>query len=339
MTARRNWTAKYDAFTYHGGALDVARRLEPGAPEPWIDLSTGINPHPYPLPAFALDAWSRLPGREALAELEAAAADRYRAAAGTIVAGPGSQALIQALARIVPRDAVAVLGSTYRGFKFAFAAAGARVDEAQRIEDIGEVDAAIVVNPNNPDGRVTPRAELLELHRRLMPRGGVLIVDEAFADFDGEGESLAPVLPAGAVVLRSFGKSFGLAGLRLGFAIASAEIVGQLRAALGPWPVSGPAIAIGTKALADLAWTDAMRDRLGLEAVRLDKLVEGAGWRVLGGTRLFRLAARSDARAAFERLMAAGILARPFADAPDRLRFGIPGDESAWRRFAAALGG
>jgi cobalamin biosynthesis protein CobC len=339
MTARRNWTAKYDAFTYHGGALDVARRLEPGAPEPWIDLSTGINPHPYPLPAFALDAWSRLPGREALAELEAAAADRYRAAAGTIVAGPGSQALIQALARIVPRDAVAVLGSTYRGFKFAFAAAGARVDEAQRIEDIGEVDAAIVVNPNNPDGRVTPRAELLELHRRLMPRGGVLIVDEAFADFDGEGESLAPVLPAGAVVLRSFGKSFGLAGLRLGFAIASAEIVGQLRAALGPWPVSGPAIAIGTKALADLAWTDAMRDRLSLEAVRLDKLVEGAGWRVLGGTRLFRLAARSDARAAFERLMAAGILARPFADAPDRLRFGIPGDESAWRRFAAALGG
>jgi cobalamin biosynthesis protein CobC len=339
MTARRNWTAKYDAFTYHGGALDVARRLEPGAPEPWIDLSTGINPHPYPLPAFALDAWSRLPGREALAELEAAAADRYRAAAGTIVAGPGSQALIQALARIVPRDAVAVLGSTYRGFKFAFAAAGARVDEAQRIEDIGEVDAAIVVNPNNPDGRVTPRAELLELHRRLMPRGGVLIVDEAFADFDVEGTSLAPVLPARAVVLRSFGKSFGLAGLRLGFAIASPEIAGPLRAALGPWPVSGPAIAIGTKALADLAWTDAMRDRLGLEAVRLDKLVEGAGWRVLGGTRLFRLAARSDARAAFERLMAAGILARPFADAPDRLRFGIPGDESAWRRFAAALGG
>jgi cobalamin biosynthetic protein CobC len=339
MTAEREWTEEYDAFTYHGGALDVARRIEPGAPEPWIDLSTGINPHPYPLPDLASDAWSRLPGREALADLEAAAADRYRAAAGNVVAGPGSQALIQALARIVPRNAIAVLGPTYGGVKSAFAAAGARVDEAQRIEDIGEVDAAIVVNPNNPDGRVTPRAELLELHRRLMPRGGVLIVDEAFADFDGEGESLAPVLPAGAVVLRSFGKSFGLAGLRLGFAIASAEIVGQLRAALGPWPVSGPAIAIGTKALADLAWTDAMRDRLGLEAVRLDKLVEGAGWRVLGGTRLFRLAARSDAGAGFERLMAAGILARPFADAPDRLRFGIPGDESAWRRLAAALGG
>ena len=339
MTAGRDWTADAEAFTYHGGALDVARRLAPGAPEPWIDLSTGINPHPYPLPDLAPELWSRLPGSGALAELEAAAAARYGALAGMVVAGPGSQALIQALARIIPRGAVGVLGPTYGGLKAAFAAAGAQVDEAKRIEDMGGLDVAIVVNPNNPDGRITPRADLLELHRRLARRGGVLIVDEAFADFDGESESLAPVLPAGAVVLRSFGKSFGLAGLRLGFAIASADIVQPLRAALGEWPVSGPAIAIGTKALADLAWTDAMRDRLGQEAARLDGLLEGNGWRILGGTRLFRLAAKADARAAFERLMAAGILARPFADAPDWLRFGIPGDESAWRRLAGALAG
>ena len=338
MTAGRDWTAEYGAFTYHGGALDVARRLTPGAPEPWIDLSTGINPHPYPLPALAPELWSRLPGSGALAELEAAAAGRYGAAAN-VVAGPGSQALAQALARIVPRDAVGVLGPTYGGLKAAFAAAGAQVDEAQRVEDMGDLDVAIVVNPNNPDGRITPRAELLELQRRLAPRGGLLIVDEAFADFDGEGESLAPVLPAGAVVLRSFGKSFGLAGLRLGFAIASPDVARSLRAALGEWPVSGPAIAIGTKAFPDLAWRDAMRERLSRDAARLDRLMEGAGWRVLGGTRLFRLAAKADAGAAFQRLLAAGILARPFADAPDRLRFGIPGDESAWRRLAAALSG
>jgi cobalamin biosynthesis protein CobC len=334
MTAGRDWTADAEAFTYHGGALDVARRLAPGAPEPWIDLSTGINPHPYPLPDLAPELWSRLPGSGALVELEAAAAARYGAPAGMAVAGPGSQALIQALARIIPRGAVGVLGPTYRGLKAAFAATGAQVDEAKRVEDMGDLDVAIVVNPNNPDGRITRRADLLELHRRLARRGGVLIIDEAFADFDGESESLAPVLPAGVIVLRSFGKSFGLAGLRLGFAIASADIVQPLRAALGEWPVSGPAIAIGTRALADLAWTDAMRDRLGVEAARLDGLLKGNGWRILGGTRLFRLAAKTDARAAFERLMAAGVLARPFADAPDRLRFGIPADESAWRRLA-----
>jgi cobalamin biosynthetic protein CobC len=338
MTAVRDRTAGAEAFTYHGGALEVARRLAPGAPTPWIDLSTGINPHPYPLPDLKPEVWSRLPESGALAGLESAAAGRYGAAARNVVAGPGSQALIQALARIIPRGAVGVLGPTYGGFETAFAAAGAPVIEAQRLEDMAGLDVAIVVNPNNPDGRITPRADLLELHSRLARRGGVMIVDEAFADFDGDGESLAPVLPAGAVVLRSFGKSFGLAGLRLGFAIASPEIAKPLRAALGEWPVSGAAIAIGRTALADLAWTDAMRDRLGKDTARLDKLITAAGWRILGGTRLFRLAARADARAAFERLMAAGILARPFADAPDRLRFGIPGDESAWRRLAAALG-
>jgi cobalamin biosynthesis protein CobC len=338
MAAGQDRAADYGAFTYHGGALEVARRLAPAAPGPWIDLSTGINPHPYPLPDLKPEVWSRLPESGALAELEAAAANRYGAAAENVVAGPGSQALIQALAWIIPRGAAGVLGPTYGGLQAAFVAAGARVVEARRLEDMGDVDVAIVVNPNNPDGRVTARADLLKLNERLSRRGGVLIVDEAFADFDAEGESLAPALPKGAVVLRSFGKSFGLAGVRLGFAIATPEIVRPLRAVLGEWPVSGPAIAIGTRALADLAWTNAMRDRLGGEAARLDALLKRVGWRILGGTRLFRLAARADARAAFERLLTAGILARPFADAPDRLRFGIPGDANAWRRLAAALG-
>ena len=339
MTADQNQAADDGAFTYHGGALDVARRLAPAAPEPWIDLSTGINPHSYPLPDLAPEIWSRLPGVAALAELERAAAGRYDAPVGSVVAGPGSQAMIQALARIAPRGAVGVLGPTYGGFKAAFAAAGARVDEAKRVEDMSGLDVAIVVNPNNPDGRITPRADLLALNERIRSRGGVLVVDEAFADFDNESGSMAPVPPRGAVVLRSFGKSFGLAGLRLGFAIASAELVEPLRAALGTWPVSGPAIAIGTKALADRAWTEAMRDRLGKDAARLDALLNAAGFRIVGGTRLFRLAAKSDARGVFGRLLAAGILARPFAAAPDWLRFGIPGDESAWRRLAAALAG
>jgi cobalamin biosynthetic protein CobC len=335
MTAGSDWTADHGAFTYHGGALEVARRLAPGAPEPWIDLSTGINPHPYPLPDLEPKAWARLPENGALARLEAAAALRYGASADSVVAGAGSQALIQALSRLLPQGAVGALSPTYGGFAAAFALAG-RTLEAKRLEDMREFGVAIVVNPNNPDGRVTPRAALLALHERLSRRGAMLIVDEAFADFDGE-QSLAPALPrSGAVVLRSFGKTYGLAGLRLGFALASPDLVRPLRAALGPWPVSGPAIAIGTPALADSDWLDAMRSRLGKEAARLDALLLGRGWRIVGGTRLFRLAAHADARVAFERLLAAGILARPFADAPDWLRFGIPGDENAWERLTAA---
>ena len=334
-----DWTADFQAFTYHGGALQVARRLAPQAPEPWIDLSTGVNPYAYPLPDLEPDAWSRLPDSGALAELEAAAALRYGVADDSVVAGPGSQALIQALAHVLPRGEVGALGRTYGGFAAAFPAAGAQLLEAKRLEDMNELDVAIVVNPNNPDGRVTPRAALLDLHKRLARRAAALIVDEAFADFEGS-DSLARALPAsGAVVLRSFGKTYGLAGLRLGFALASPDIAPLLRAALGSWPVSGPAIAIGIRALADSDWLEATGVRLGNEAVRLDALLQHAGWRIVGGTRLFRLAAHSDARDVFRRLLAAGILARPFADERTWARFGIPGDESAWQRLAAALQG
>ena len=332
--------ADFGAFTYHGGALEVARRLAPNAPKPWIDLSTGINPHAYPLPDLEPESWTRLPESGALAKLEAVAARRYGAAAGSVVAGPGSQALIQALSRILPDEAIGALGPTYSGFASGFGATGARFVEVNQLEELDGFDVAIVVNPNNPDGRFTPRAALLDLHERLAGRGGTLIVDEAFADFDAESESLAPMLPTNrVVVLRSFGKAYGLAGLRLGFALAPPDIIASLRAALGPWPVSGPAIAIGVRALADSDWLEATRARLGQEAARLDLLLQNAGWRIIGGTSLFRLAARADARAAFEQLLAAGILARPFADAPDRVRFGIPADETAWERLATALRG
>jgi cobalamin biosynthesis protein CobC len=240
----------------------------------------------------------------------------------------------------LPRGTVGALAPTYGGFAAAFTAAGAHVVEAKGLEDMEALDVAIVVNPNNPDGRIISRAALLELHARLARHAGVLIVDEAFADFDGHGESLAPSLPSsGAVVLRSFGKAYGLAGLRLGFALASPEIVAPLRGALGSWPVSGPAIAIGAHALGDSDWLEATRARLGGDAARLDALLHGAGWRIIGGARLFRLAARPDARVAFERLLIAGILTRPFAEAPDWLRFGIPGDENAWERLATAMRG
>src|SRR5580693_3460550 len=167
MTPGLDWTADHQALTYHGGALEVARKLAPNAPELWIDLSTGINPHAYPLLDLQPEAWSRLPESGALTRLEAAAAQRYGVDPACTVAGPGSQALIQALSRILPHGAVGALGPTYSGFASAFAAAGARVIEAERLEELDGLDVAIVVNPNNPDGQITPRPALLDLHERL----------------------------------------------------------------------------------------------------------------------------------------------------------------------------
>ena len=325
-------------LAYHGGNLAVARRLFPQAPSPWIDLSTGVNPLPYPLPDLAPDLWARLPEPERLAALEVAAAQRYGAPPGRIVAGPGTEALIQLLARVCPKGRVGVLGFSYGGHGRAWRAAGTPIETVGEIAELAAFDVAIVVNPNNPDGRLTTRASLLQLHRAIASRGGALIVDEAFMDLDPNGQSFAPVLPAShAVVLRSFGKTYGLAGLRLGFAIASADLAPPLRVNLGDWPVSGPAIAIGCRALADDSWLKQTRLRLERDAGRLDRLLIAIGFEAPGGTTLFRLARHERAADLFISLLHRGILVRPFIEAPNALRFGIPGDPESWRRLELAL--
>lgn len=326
-------------FSYHGGNIGAARRLFPHAPEPWIDLSTGINPHAYPLPRLAREQWTRLPDPAELVVLEAVAAHRYGADAGQTIAAPGSQMIIQMLARLCPARRVGILGFSYGGHEPAWRAAGADFAAVETIAELAAFDVAVIVNPNNPDGRFVDRDAILALHRDIARRGRLLVLDEAFMDL-GPGQSLIPALPsARAIVLRSFGKAYGLAGLRLGFAIASPDIAAPLRAAFGPWPVSGAAIAIGRAALADTAWLDRMRLRLAREAARLDRMLREAGAEIIGGTPLFRLVRHEQAQHLFTDLLKEAILTRPFAAFPDRLRFGQPPGPQAWRRLRAALSG
>jgi cobalamin biosynthesis protein CobC len=195
-----------------------------------------------------------------------------------------------------------------------------------------------VVNPNNPDGRVVPAQTLLALAGALAERRGLLVVDEAFMDVGPAGASVSERTRSGLVVLRSFGKFFGLAGLRLGFAIADPEQAARLRAQLGPWPVSGPAIAVGSLALADTAWIEMTRRAVAFAAQRLDDLLRGAGFEIVGGTALYRLVRTNRASIVFDRLGSAGIVVRRFGCDPTWLRFGLPGPESAWERLRVALG-
>jgi cobalamin biosynthetic protein CobC len=211
--------------------------------------------------------------------------------------------------------------------------------EVTEFDGLWGADLAVVVNPNNPDGRITGKDALLALADEKRRRGGLLVVDEAFGDVGPSGLSLGPEVGRGhIVVLRSFGKFYGLAGLRLGFALAVPELAARLRATLGPWAVAGPAIAAGQAALSDAAWAEAMRAALAREAARLDRMLAAAKLEISGGTSLFRLA-RTPAAAdtLFEHLGQAGILVRRFAEAPTWLRFGLPGIEEDWQRLAAAL--
>ncbi len=324
----------------HGGAIDEARLRYPFAPEPWIDLSTGINPIPYPLPALPPEIWARLSLRCEEWELKRAAARRYGAADPEgVAAAPGTQALIQILPRLVARSRVAILSPTYAEHAIAWKREGHHVCEVRTLAEAQAADVAVAVNPNNPTGRVIPPGELAQAALALAARGGLLIVDEAFMDVMEPSQSIVPRLPPATVVLRSFGKMYGLAGLRLGFAIAERTISRRLRSMLGPWAVSGPAVAIGAKALSDDAWLAEVRARLAADAGRLDKLLMRSGCQLVGGTPLFRLAAQPSAKSLLQELGRNGILVRHFPDEPSWLRFGIPGDEAAWRRLEAALSG
>jgi len=323
----------------HGGDLDAARRRFPGAPEPFIDLSTGINPNSYPMPPLPAEAFARLPDRAATNRLAAIAATAYGApSADHVVPAPGTQMLLPLVAGLIRPGRAAILSPTYNEHARCAALAGHSVTDVCDIGGLGDADLAIVTNPNNPDGRVTGRDILLATAAKLRPRGGVLVVDEAFMDTAPPGSSLAGDVTRNIIVLRSFGKFFGLAGIRLGFALLDRPPAKRLAAILGPWPVSGPALAIGAKALADAEWIERTRHDLAHDGQRLDAMLAQAGLEVVGGTALFRLARTQAAYPLFHHLGRAGILARIFPDHPDWLRFGVPGDGAAWRRLEISLG-
>lgn len=323
----------------HGGGLAAARRLFADAPEPFIDLSTGINPYSYPLPQLPPDLFTRLPDPQAHATLASIAAQSYGAPSPAhVVAAPGTQILLPLVAALADPARAAVVTPTYGEHARAAALAGHRVAEVANLAAAREAMLVIVTNPNNPNGRLFDKNELIAFAKRLASRGGLLVVDEAFMDVGPPGASLADEVGKNPiVVLRSFGKFFGLAGIRLGFALAAPPLAARLSAKLGPWAVSGPALAIGATALADRGWIEKTRNHLIAAADRLKAMLLSAGLEIVGGTALFQLAGMPAASDLFHHLGRAGILVRSFAEQPSWLRFGLPGNEAAWARLQMAM--
>jgi cobalamin biosynthesis protein CobC len=327
----------------HGGNLARAALMFPQAPTPWIDLSTGINPHPYAYSPIPATAFSRLPEPEDLARLKQRAAETYGAPSPDhLAAAPGTHILLPLIIEAVfgtlsvAGRRAAILSPTYGEHARMAKLSGFATSEVQAFEDLFDADLAVVVNPNNPDGRLFGAEDLLALSRHMKAKGGLLVVDEAFMEVIEPDESVAGTVHEGLVVLRSFGKFYGLAGVRLGFAVAPVDIAQKLSARLGPWAIPGPTLSIGLQALADKNWQQAMRQRLRAEAARLDALLAVAGLPVCGGTALFRYLRHAEASAIFAHLGWCGILVRAFAERPDCLRIGLPQD-SEWKRLESTL--
>jgi cobalamin biosynthetic protein CobC len=329
-----------DPLSDHGGNVSAARLLFPRAPEPWVDLSTGICPFPYPVPAFPQRVFTQLPDPVAHARLVEAATRAYRAPSSRhVVAAPGTQILLPLVCSLVRPGRAAILSPTYAEHARAALLAGHRIHEPEDLNGLERADIAIVVNPNNPDGHVRSRRDLIDLAAILAKRGGLLVVDEAFMDTLGDAESVVDVDIGNTIVLRSFGKFYGLAGVRLGFAIAAPSIIAAIAARLGPWAVSGIGIQVGEAALADEAWRSMNRARLKESAQRLDTMLVSHGIEIVGGTMLYRLVRSPRAAIFFQSLGENGILVRRFEHQTDWLRFGLPADEESWRRLDSALGG
>ena len=322
---------------FHGGDLSKASDLfgEPAAG--WVDLSTGINPRSWPVPPRLLEGLRALPDGARINSLLNAAAAAYGVSApDRVVVAPGTQALIQWLPRLRPAGRTAIVSPTYGEYAAAWGLAGHDVVEVGDLPDRSDFDAVVLTRPNNPDGRSPDRADIIALARDLASRGGVLVVDEAFGDLDPVASVAAEPID-GLVALRSFGKFYGLPGLRLGFALCDPVTAATIAEALGPWPVSSLAADIGAAALVDRAWQDETRLWLADAVRRLDNILIGAGLDILGGTNLYRLCASKDAMSLYEKLGRTGVYVRCFPDNPEWLRFGLPSSAAHWTRLEKAM--
>ncbi|TCM58757.1 L-threonine O-3-phosphate decarboxylase [Rhizobium sp. PP-F2F-G48] len=322
----------------HGGGLSRAMARYGGVAADWLDLSTGINPCPPPLPEISAAVWHRLPDADLVQRAEAAAGRFYGTGHHRPLAVPGTQSVIQQLPAFAgPGRPVAILGPTYGEYRRVLSLSGLGVDPVSDPHDIRpDHGLAVVVNPNNPTGRLLPRQTLLDLADRMAAQGGRLVVDEAFGDevFANSVAAEAFVHP-GLVVFRSFGKLFGHAGIRLGFVMAVPEVLETLATALGPWAVSGPALAVAEALFqGDL---DGLRSRIAERKAGLESALSGAGLRTIGGTHLFSLLAVRDGAALQHALCEQHILTRSFDYAPQWLRLGLTPDPASDRRLLSAL--
>lgn len=328
------------AMLEHGGRLRAASRATKIPLESWLDLSTGISPWCYPIPAIPEIVWHRLP--EPDDALEAIAAKYY--GNDRLLATAGSQASIQALPRLFQPDRITIVGPTYNEHAACWRVAG------HDVHFVADLDAAVAAaspvtllcNPNNPTTTHMHRAALLKAAQHLDSHGGWLIVDEAYGDFQ-PGDSVTPDAGLSAtpqlITLRSLGKFFGLAGARVGFVFGDKALRNRLNELLGPWTINGPARYVAEQALADGAWQAQQIQRIRAAGEQLHVLlVKTLPHIAVGSTGLFSTCTLPSSGAAenlHRHLSGHGILVRLFA-AERLVRIGIP-DSSDWPRLTEAL--
>ncbi len=339
----------------HGGQLQRMQAKYP-AQTHWVDASTGIAPWSWPVPHIPASVWQRLP--ESQQPLATAAARFYL---GNSVSADeirhrflpvaGSQVAIEQIPLCVAVDAVALPLLGYGEHRQHWQEAGHCIHHYQTFAELiallaaGHVSHAVVINPNNPTGEQWSSEQIAQC-LGLLPEGGLLIVDEAFAELDG---ITALALGSGTyareklVVLRSVGKFFGMAGLRLGFVIAPDFVRRILHRRLPLWGISHPALWCGEKMLLDDAWHAGQRARICHARDQLHEFLQRYSWPesvcIQPGPLFISLFTTDDIlQSVYETCAANGLLLRYFQ--PQKgifgLRIGLVAEDD-WLFFSTVL--
>lgn len=309
----------------HGGGLDDAIRQFGGHRQNWLDLSTGINPNPYQIPDIPEHFWHVLPDARSQAELLMAARTFWGVPDDAkIIPASGVSTIIALLPSLGDFSQVSILNPTYNEFSASFTGHEYTLNKTAPVQ--------IRVHPNNPDGRIFSRTEIETQHDQLT------IIDESFCDVCPEKTLIELAAKPDHILLKGTGKFWGLAGLRLGFAIALPELADKISQRLGPWSISGPAQFIGQKALTDQHWANNTRTQLADMAQQLDNALLKNKLNIIGGTNLFRLAHTNDAKSLHKHLCQHHILTRIFPYSDKWVRFGLPANDADLTRLNDALG-
>ncbi len=332
---------------YHGGDLGKARLDYPHSPEPWIDLSTGINPVPYPwlarLPREILEeASARLPQKSAETACTKIWTESLQVTeTNDWILVPGSQAMINLLPTLFPDHQAVITDPCYGEYERVWHQTGTCIHKIHPDNLISlaiqQPTVVILTNPNNPDGHIWSKDLLIDLAKKLATTGGSLVIDEAYGELLDGPSLVSMILPDNVIILRSLGKFFGLAGLRLGMVRLSYRLRHKIINHLGPWSINGLALAVATYALKDKSWIDTTRNRLRSDMADLRHTLKAAGLILVGGTDLFCLTRHVNAPALYNTLLSNGILIRKFPERLKYLRFGLPRDADQFQRLKEAL--
>ncbi len=322
----------------HGGNLDQLACHYPNAPQPWLDLSTGISPWSYPVESACLSrAVHQLPSAAALEGCMEAMAFTFGCSTSAVLPTPGTELVIRLLPQLLP-GALVVSPPTYGDYETAWRQTGAEVIAVGDVTAAPASAAAIVVcNPNNPDGRCLERATLESIYQQTLKRNQWLIVDEAYGELQ-PASSIADL--AGSeklIVLRSVGKFYGLPGLRLGALLGPSDVLDWYRGILGYWSVSSLALEVGQRLYRDKQWRDQHAQRLSAAARTTREGFARAGVALAGSTDLFFSFKPPEQKALWRSLMQNGIYTRLLDASCGLIRCGLPADEEDLERLLSTL--